>query len=583
VKTIEQAVRPKGAFLDPTFSRRWVAVNAAVPLVLLGWDAYRGQLGVNGVSFAIHTTGLVGLLLLLLSLAVTPLRTLTGWNTLIAVRRTLGLASCLYLCVHLAIFYWFDRSASLRDAAHEILTRRYLQIGAISLGLMSLLALTSIGAVVNWLGARRWKRLHRLVYVAAILGSIHYCLLVKADLRQPLVFTAVLAMLLGFRAVHFAVQRRRKRLERKVAPSVPRQPRFWSGELRVLRIVEEAPDVRTFRLGPKAGGSLPFVHRAGQYLNLALTIDGARINRSYTIASSPVQTSFCELTVKRKPDGYASKYLHDVLRQGQALRVSAPFGRFVFTGTEASKVLLIAGGVGITPVMSILRHLADKSWPGQAHLVYSARRQEDIVFAKEIASLQQRLANLHVCVTLSGATDSSWTGERGHVTADLLRRHVPAPGGLPIYLCGPDAMMASTRAILLGLGFSEDKINTEAFAASGRTDAMSRRPVDGAPASTVVTREPTASGAGSLPTVRFERSKKGTELPATLTVLEAAEAIGVKMPFECRSGICGQCKTKLLEGQVTMDVEDALAPGDKAHGIILACQARSTKDVAVDA
>jgi ferredoxin-NADP reductase/DMSO/TMAO reductase YedYZ heme-binding membrane subunit len=570
--------------LDAAFLRRFVAANAAVPLFMLGWDAHRGQLGLNGVNFAIHTTGLIGLLLLLLSLAVTPLRRLTGWNILIALRRTLGLYACFYLCVHLSIFYWYDRAASIRDTIHEVLVRRYLQIGAVSLGLMLLLAFTSIGAVVTRLGARRWKMLHRLVYVAAILGSIHYCLLVKADLRQPLVFAAVLGGLLGFRVVQYGMDGRTKRLKRDAMSSARRGPRFWSGELQVLRIVQETPDVRTFRLGPKEGGRLPFIHRPGQYLNLALTIDGVRVNRSYTIASSPAQTSFCELTVKRKANGYASRYLHNALREGDSLKVSAPSGRFVFTGTEANEVLLIAGGVGVTPVMSILRYLTDCSWPGQIYFLFSVRQQRDVVFSNEIESLRRRFPNLHVYVTLSNETDSSWAGERGHITGEMLRRQIPDLKRLPVYLCGPDPMMTGTRAILLESGVSEGQIRTEAFTSAEPSIAIPRGRVEENLPIEVVSASGSIGLAGSaIPTVHFRRSGKVAELPTGLTILEAAEDVGLEIPFECRSGICGQCKTKLLAGRVTMDVEDALSAGDRSNGIILACQAHSARDVTVDA
>jgi ferredoxin len=144
-------------------------------------------------------------------------------------------------------------------------------------------------------------------------------------------------------------------------------------------------------------------------------------------------------------------------------------------------------------------------------------------------------------------------------------------------------MMASTRAVLLELGVPEDKIKMEAFAASGMADAISPHPVDGASRSKVPTHGSTALRAGPIPTVHFRRSRKSADLPAQLTILEVAEGVGVEIPFECRAGICGQCKTRLLDGRVIMDVEDALAPGDKANGIILACQAHSDDDVAVDA
>ncbi|HEX7508746.1 MAG TPA: 2Fe-2S iron-sulfur cluster-binding protein, partial [Polyangia bacterium] len=343
-------------------------------------------------------------------------------------------------------------------------------------------------------------------------------------------------------------------------------------------------DVRTFRLGPKEGGELPFVHRPGQYLNLALPIDGVRVNRSYTIASSPAQTSFCELTVKRKANGYASKYLHDVLREGDTLKVSAPSGRFVFTGSEANEVLLIAGGVGVTPVMSILRYLTDCSWPGQIYFLFSVRQQQDVVFSNEIESLRRRFPNLHVYVTLSNETDSSWAGERGRITGEMLRRQIPDLTTLPVYLCGPDPMMTGTRAILLELGVSERKIKMEEFTSAGPATAMPRgQAEEGLPLEVVSAGESNGLPGGAIPTVHFRRSGKVAELPTGLTILEAAEEAGLEIPFECRSGICGQCKTKLLAGQVTMDVEDALSAGDRSNGIILACQAHSARDVAVDA
>ena len=115
------------------------------------------------------------------------------------------------------------------------------------------------------------------------------------------------------------------------------RPRFWSGTLRVGAVFEETPDVRTFRLVREDAGPLPFEHAPGQYLNLALMIDGKRVNRSYTIASSPTRGHACEITVKRSADGYGSAHLHDRITVGSTLKVSAPAGRFVFTGAEADR------------------------------------------------------------------------------------------------------------------------------------------------------------------------------------------------------------------------------------------------------
>ncbi|HEX4448598.1 MAG TPA: ferric reductase-like transmembrane domain-containing protein [Polyangiaceae bacterium] len=577
--------RPASPRVDTGFAKRLVAVNVAVPVVLLAWDATQGQLGADGVKFAIHTTGMVGLVLLGLSLAVTPLRMLSGWTWLIALRRTLGLSAFFYLCAHFAIFFAFDREASVDDTLHEILLRRYLQIGTAALLLLVPLAVTSTDSMITRLGPRRWKAIHRLVYLAAGLGVLHYYMQVKADVRQPLVFAAILTGLLAFRPAQLYLDARRKRQHRG-ASGVATRRRFWSGELRVLGVVDETPDVRTFRLGLAGGGPLPFVHEPGQYLNLALTIDGQRVNRSYTIASPPGQRDHCEITVKRLPTGRASRHLHEALRQGATVKVSAPAGRFVFTGAEADGVVLIAGGVGITPLMAMIRYLTDHAWAAPIHLVYGVRKQADIIFAGELESLARRFPNLHVVVTLSGGDDSAWAGARGRISAGLLRA-VPGIATLPAYLCGPDAMMAEVRLLLAGLGVPADRIQTEAFVSAATAGDMpgiaGAAPV---PADLPVIGEAASVANEGTPMVYFRRSKRSAEFPSDRTLLEVAEDVGLDIPFECRSGICGQCKTRLLEGRVTMDVQDALSAADKAKGIILACQAHAHApgtDVAVDA
>lgn len=592
---------------DVRFAKVLVAVNAILPGAILAWDAARGQIGVNGVSYALHTTGLLALLFLVLTLLVTPLRKLTGANALLAHRRALGLIGFGYACAHLVIFYVLDRALSVSSTVHEILTRRYLLIGTAGLMLMVPLAVTSTNGMVMRLGARRWKALHRLVYVVVIAGALHYYLLVKSDVRQPLAFAGVLAGLLGFRVLRYLLDRRKRPLPSKRAlvapahatPAVPARSRAWSGELRVAQIFEETPDVRTFRLMREDGAPLPFTYQPGQYLNLALTIDGKRVNRSYTIASSPTRGHCCEVTIKRSPTGHGSAHLHDQIRVGSKLKVLAPAGRFVFTGTEAQRVILIAGGVGITPLMSIIRYLTDRCWSGQIYLLFSAKTRADLIFAQELGYLAGRFPNLHVCHTLSreGGPEngSDWKGERGAITRELLARVVPDLASGPVYLCGPDGMMAAMRKVLLDMGLPETELRTEAFVSPGvgaipapktaEEETTAESPEDAAalePSGPLMALDAGQAGvAGSR--VHFQRSAQVIEEPSNSTILEAAEDAGVSIPFECRAGVCGQCKTKLVSGRVTMESEDALSASEKARGFILACQARAVGNVTVDA
>lgn len=562
------------SLIDGKFAKRLVIVNGLVPAALLVWDAFQHQLGVNEINFAIRTTGLVGLVLLVLSLAITPLRKLTGWNTLISIRRNLGVLGFSYIAAHFVIFFWFDREHSVASTITEIIEREYLWFGFGALVLMIPLAVTSTDGMVSRLGAKRWKRLHRLTYAVAICGVIHYILLVKSDLRQPTAFAIAVGILLAYRLVGHYVDLRReiRQAHAKLAAArtaAPKKKKFWSGELKIARIFDETHDVKTFRMVAPDGGPLPFEHVAGQYINLMLTIDGKRVNRSYTIASSPTRNAYCEISVKRAQNGYGSKHLHDTWREGSLIKASAPAGKFVFAGHESARVVLIAGGIGITPMMSVVRSLTDRGWIGDIYLMFSVRKLVDVVFRDELAYLQARFPRLHVKVTLTNDPDVAWDGARGQITRELIEGFVPDLKHGPILLCGPDPMMTGMRALLVSLGIPDAEILQEAFISPPAVSSDAPETVE----------EISVDGVANI---EFRRTGKTAE-QTDLTVLEAAEDAGVSIPFECRSGICGQCKTHLISGKVRMEVQDALTPADRAKGLILACQARPARDVVVDA
>lgn len=545
--------------LDGRFAKRLVLINGLVPALLLAWDAWQGQLGVNEVNFAIRTTGLLGLVFLVLSLAITPLRRLTGWTLLIAPRRQLGLLGCFYIAAHFVIFWLYDRDGSLADTFAEIVARTYLWFGFGALALMIPLAITSTDGMVTRLGARRWKLLHRLAYVVVIAGVVHYYLLVKSDVRKPVAFGIVAGVLLLARVAYHYVDLRRAAHRPLPAAPAPKK-KFWSGELVVARIFTETHDVKTFRFVLPDGGPLPFEHVAGQYLNIALMIDGRRVNRSYTIASAPTRSHYVEISVKRDPNGIASRYLHDHVTEGMRFKIGAPAGKFYFAGHESERVVLIAGGVGITPMMAVVRSLTDRCWTGDIYLIFGVRERRDVIFEAELAQLAARFPNLHVEIVPSS--------ERGRITKDTIAAAVPDLRRGPVMLCGPDAMMTAMRRVLVDeLGVPDGEVLQEAF-------------VSPLQVAETVTGEAPASGEPA--SVRFERADKATET-TELTILECAEACGVEIPFECRSGICGQCKTRVISGRVTMEVQDALSPADRSKGLVLACQARAANDVVVDA
>ncbi|HET9532796.1 MAG TPA: protein-methionine-sulfoxide reductase heme-binding subunit MsrQ [Blastocatellia bacterium] len=187
--------------VDIKFARLLVFINALVPLAMLAWDAINRNLGANPLEFITHTTGTLTLVFLLLSLAVTPLRKSLGLPWMIKLRRMLGLYAFFYGFLHLTAYMWFDKFFNLRAVAEDTLNRPFIAIGMASFFLMVPLAITSTNDMVKRLGGKRWNRLHRAVYVAAIGGVVHYWMLVKADTRIPVGFAVALAILLGYRLV----------------------------------------------------------------------------------------------------------------------------------------------------------------------------------------------------------------------------------------------------------------------------------------------------------------------------------------------------------------------------------------------
>ncbi len=345
----------------------------------------------------------------------------------------------------------------------------------------------------------------------------------------------------------------------------------WRGRLRVGSIVTETSGVKTFRLLPPLGDrSMPFTFAPGQFLNVAFGIGGARMNRSYSISSSPTQREYVELTVRREPRGAVSRHINDLLKVNDPIETAGPVGRFTFTGTEADSIVLIAGGVGITPMISIMRYLTERAWPGEIFLIYACRAPTEFIFAHEIAALQGANPKVRVAVTMSRPEGTTWKGSRGRITRELLTQTVPDLASRRVHLCGPAAMMDSVKTILTDLGVPPDRVKTELFGATKPT-----------PTAGETSSKPTVPATGPL--VTFSKNHKSAKIRVGQTLLELSEELAIGIEFSCRIGTCGVCKVKMTSGEVEMAVQDSLDAEDKANGIILACQAKPTGAIAVEA
>ncbi|HET9742979.1 MAG TPA: protein-methionine-sulfoxide reductase heme-binding subunit MsrQ [Terriglobales bacterium] len=187
------------------------------PLSLLSWKALHDELGANPLNEITHSTGHWTLYLLLITLAISPLRRITRLNWLIRFRRLVGLFAFFYGCLHLMTYLWFDQFFDVHAIIKDIYKRPFITAGMAAWLLMFPLALTSTTASIRWLGGSRWQLLHRLIYASAVAGVVHYWWEVKRDLTRPEIMAAILAALLGFRIV---VKFRSKRARRTTAPPV---------------------------------------------------------------------------------------------------------------------------------------------------------------------------------------------------------------------------------------------------------------------------------------------------------------------------------------------------------------------------
>jgi methionine sulfoxide reductase heme-binding subunit len=181
------------------FNKILISLNAFVPLILFVFDAFRGNLGTNPIEFFLRTTGVLTLIFLLITLSVTPLRKIFGWNALIKYRRMMGLYAFFYGCLHLSTYSIFDKSLSISAIAGDVFQRPFIAIGMLAFFLLIPLAITSTNAMIKKLGGKNWSKLHKLSYAIAILGVLHFYMIVKSDITYPAIFGFVLAILLGYR------------------------------------------------------------------------------------------------------------------------------------------------------------------------------------------------------------------------------------------------------------------------------------------------------------------------------------------------------------------------------------------------
>jgi len=338
----------------------------------------------------------------------------------------------------------------------------------------------------------------------------------------------------------------------------------WQGYLRVAGIEELTATVRRIRLEPLAGGAMPFSFTAGQYVKVDLPVAVEPIERSYSICSGPAESGFVEIAVKHEPDGLGSTFLHEELAIGQALRVSGPHGEFTWQpGSGAGTLLLIGGGVGMTPLMSVLAAAGDARHAGRIVLLASYRNDAEVLFRREIAALRERLPGLETSIVTTAAG--------GRLGADRLEPF--ARDATRVHLCGPSSMMQDMIGHLTRLRVPREAIHTEAFV-SGRS-IQTRR--EKAHAIALAAAEAGTTGF----TIGMAAGDPAFPCRPGQSVLDAANAAGVDLPQSCGEGSCGTCRVRVLTGSYETDTRGMFSAEELAAGWRLACQTLPTADLTI--
>jgi ferredoxin-NADP reductase len=211
-------------------------------------------------------------------------------------------------------------------------------------------------------------------------------------------------------------------------------------------------------------------HRAGQHYDVRLTAeDGYQAQRSYSIASAPEQEGEIELTVELIKDGEVSTYMHEVLVPGDRLEVRGPIGGyFIWEATMAEPLLLIAGGSGVVPLLSMIRHRAAVGARNPTALLYSSRTLEDIIYYNELEKLRSANNGLQVFHTLTRSQPSGWKGYARRIDQEMLKEAAqPLGKSVQIFICGPTLLVESVANGLVKIGIKSDQIRTERFGPTG--------------------------------------------------------------------------------------------------------------------
>lgn len=346
--------------------------------------------------------------------------------------------------------------------------------------------------------------------------------------------------------------------------------------VRCVKVIHETWDVRTYCF--MAQQPVMFFFKPGQFVTLELEINGKQVMRSYTISSSPSVPYSFSITVKRVPGGEVSNWLYENMSIGTELAVHGPVGQFNCIDFPAEKVLLLSGGVGITPVMSMARWFFDTNAEVDVTFIHSARSPRDVIFTRELDHMASRIDNFSLHMIVERMENGlPWHGYRGFLDIEKLNMIAPDFMEREIFCCGPAPYMRAVKALLMDKGFDMSRYHEESFGATPMDvveDAIELAEVAQAEAEAMVEAD--------LMSISFAKQGKSIQVPQGETLHNAAARLDLMIPKACGMGICGTCKVMVTEGQTQMDHNGGITDDDVEAGYVLSCCTVAKSDVVID-
>ena len=367
--------------------------------------------------------------------------------------------------------------------------------------------------------------------------------------------------------------------EKKEEPQAATKGNIKYHQLKIREVVQETADAISIVFEQPEPA---ITYKAGQFFTLIPTIEGKKVRRAYSACTSPYTDAHPAVTVKRVEGGLVSNFLNDQLKAGDTLEVMEPMGNFNLVPQADKKrhIVLLGGGSGITPLMSIAKSVLKEEPQSQVSLVYANRSEGTIIFKKQLDELQQQYANRLQVIHVLEEKPFSWECPTGLLKPELLKqllKELPQwdTAQTEFFMCGPEGMMANVEETLKELAIPKDLVHRESFVA-GKTER-----VEGAA-------DPVKAAGDDAPKSREVKViMDGEEFKFTVepdkTILETALDLDIDLPYSCQSGLCTACRGKCLSGKVNMDEEEGLSESELEEGYVLLCVGHpATDDVVVE-